>query len=157
MGWSTLGDLCIHAGKLLSCSSYRNSVGVWVADVAVCRLVSFRKIVHTHRHILCTISCYYYAHYLSSTLKKIIIFNFNFQLIEPYGASSVSGQKEPKEQKPGSAFKNSLGSKSTGSDLMTSNLQSLSPDYETKEIKNIYIDSKSSFSGLQRELVLIFL
>ncbi|TYK26379.1 katanin p80 WD40 repeat-containing subunit B1-like protein isoform X1 [Cucumis melo var. makuwa] len=96
MGWSTLGDLCIHAGKLLSCSSYRNSVGVWVADVA---------------------------------------------LIEPYGASSVSGQKEPKEQKPGSAFKNSLGSKSTGSDLMTSNLQSLSPDYETKEIKNIYIDT----------------
>ncbi|KAE8652704.1 katanin p80 WD40 repeat-containing subunit B1 homolog isoform X1 [Cucumis sativus] len=96
MGWSTLGDLCIHAGKLLSCSSYRNSVGVWVADVA---------------------------------------------LIEPYGASSVSGQKEPKEQNLGSAFKNSLASKSTGSDLVTSNLQSLSPDYETKEIKNIYIDT----------------
>ncbi|XP_038894612.1 katanin p80 WD40 repeat-containing subunit B1 homolog KTN80.1 isoform X2 [Benincasa hispida] len=94
MGWSTLGDLCIHEGKLLSCSSYRNSVGVWVADVA---------------------------------------------LIEPYGASSVSGQKEPKDSN--SAFKNSLASKSTGGGLMTSNLQSLSPDYETKEIKNIYIDT----------------
>ncbi|CAK9327410.1 unnamed protein product [Citrullus colocynthis] len=94
MGWSTLGDLCIHDGKLLSCSFYRNSVGVWVADVA---------------------------------------------LIEPYGASSVCGQKEPKDSN--SALKNSLASKSTGGGLMTSNLQSLSPDYETKEIKNIYIDT----------------
>ena len=67
-----------------------------------------------------------------------------FQNIEPYGASSVTGQKEPKEQKSNSAFKNSLASKSFGAGLMTSNLQSLSPDYETKEIKNIYIDSKSS-------------
>ncbi|XP_022994330.1 katanin p80 WD40 repeat-containing subunit B1 homolog [Cucurbita maxima] len=96
MGWSTLGDLCIHDGKLLSCSFYRSSVGVWVADISN---------------------------------------------IEPYGASSVSGQKEPKEQKSNSAFKNSLASKSFGAALMTSNLQSLSPDYETKEIKNIYIDT----------------
>ncbi|XP_022954653.1 katanin p80 WD40 repeat-containing subunit B1 homolog [Cucurbita moschata] len=96
MGWSTLGDLCIHDGKLLSCSFYRSSVGVWVADISN---------------------------------------------IEPYGASSVSGQKQPKEQKSNSAFKNSLASKSFGAGLMTSNLQSLSPDYETKEIKNIYIDT----------------
>ncbi|XP_023542576.1 katanin p80 WD40 repeat-containing subunit B1 homolog isoform X2 [Cucurbita pepo subsp. pepo] len=96
MGWSTLGDLCIHDGKLLSCSFYRSSVGVWVADISN---------------------------------------------IEPYGASSVTGQKEPKEQKSNSAFKNSLASKSFGAGLMTSNLQSLSPDYETKEIKNIYIDT----------------
>ncbi|KAK4858983.1 hypothetical protein QYF36_024854 [Acer negundo] len=34
MGWSTLGDLCTNDGKLLGCSSYRNSVGVWVADVS---------------------------------------------------------------------------------------------------------------------------
>ncbi|XP_023001697.1 katanin p80 WD40 repeat-containing subunit B1 homolog isoform X2 [Cucurbita maxima] len=96
MGWSTLGDICIHDGKLLSCSFYRNSVGVWVADVA---------------------------------------------LIEPYGANPISGQKEPNDQKSNSAFKNSLGSKSIGAGLMTSNLQSMSPDYETKEIKNIYVDT----------------
>ncbi|GAY34411.1 hypothetical protein CUMW_011290 [Citrus unshiu] len=34
MGWSTLGDLCINDGKLLGCSFYRNSVGIWVADVS---------------------------------------------------------------------------------------------------------------------------
>lgn len=39
---------------------------------------------------------------------------------------------------------------------MTSNLQSLSPDYETKEIKNIYIDSKFSSSILQRGLCQLF-
>ncbi|CAN0852826.1 Katanin p80 WD40 repeat-containing subunit B1 homolog KTN80.2 [Linum grandiflorum] len=35
MGWSTLGDLCIQEGKLLGCSYYRNSVGVWVADISL--------------------------------------------------------------------------------------------------------------------------
>uniref|UniRef100_A0A803LLA4 Katanin p80 WD40 repeat-containing subunit B1 homolog n=1 Tax=Chenopodium quinoa TaxID=63459 RepID=A0A803LLA4_CHEQI len=34
MGWSTLGDLCIHEGKVIGCSYYRNSVGVWVADLS---------------------------------------------------------------------------------------------------------------------------
>ncbi|KAJ4703409.1 Katanin p80 WD40 repeat-containing subunit B1-like [Melia azedarach] len=34
IGWSTLGDLCINDGKLLGCSLYQNSVGVWVADVS---------------------------------------------------------------------------------------------------------------------------
>lgn len=35
MGWTTLGDLCIHDGKLLGCSFHQNSVGVWVADISV--------------------------------------------------------------------------------------------------------------------------
>lgn len=35
MGWTTLGDTCIHDGKLLGCSYYRNSVGVWAADLSV--------------------------------------------------------------------------------------------------------------------------
>ncbi|CAM8904090.1 unnamed protein product [Rhodiola kirilowii] len=35
MGWSTLGDLCIHDDKLLGCSFYRNSVGVWAADISL--------------------------------------------------------------------------------------------------------------------------
>lgn len=75
----------------------------------------------------------------------------------PYGTSSVSGQKEPKEQQSNSVLKNSLASKIIGASLMTSNLQSLSADYEIKEIKNIYIDSKSSFSALQGGVVLIVL
>ncbi|KAK9092391.1 hypothetical protein Syun_027302 [Stephania yunnanensis] len=35
VGWSTLGDLTIHEGKLLGCSYYRNSVSVWVADIGL--------------------------------------------------------------------------------------------------------------------------
>ncbi|KAK9714737.1 hypothetical protein RND81_06G116000 [Saponaria officinalis] len=34
MGWSTLGDLCINQGKLIGCSYYRNSIGVWITDVS---------------------------------------------------------------------------------------------------------------------------
>ncbi|KAG2410116.1 Katanin p80 WD40 repeat-containing subunit B1-like protein [Vigna angularis] len=35
MGWTTLGDLCIHDEKLLGCSFYSNSVGVWVSDISL--------------------------------------------------------------------------------------------------------------------------
>ncbi|XP_058073225.1 katanin p80 WD40 repeat-containing subunit B1 homolog KTN80.4-like isoform X2 [Magnolia sinica] len=35
MGWSTLGDLRIHQGKLMGCSYHQNSVGVWVVDVSL--------------------------------------------------------------------------------------------------------------------------
>ncbi|KAL2343982.1 hypothetical protein Fmac_005267 [Flemingia macrophylla] len=35
MEWTTLGDLCIHDGKLLGCSFYSNSVGVWVSDISL--------------------------------------------------------------------------------------------------------------------------
>ncbi|XP_074269920.1 katanin p80 WD40 repeat-containing subunit B1 homolog KTN80.1-like isoform X2 [Silene latifolia] len=34
MGWSTFGDLCIKEGNLIGCSYYRNSIGVWVADLS---------------------------------------------------------------------------------------------------------------------------
>ncbi|XP_022724348.1 katanin p80 WD40 repeat-containing subunit B1 homolog isoform X4 [Durio zibethinus] len=94
MGWSTLGDLCINEGKLLGCSYYRNSVGVWVADVA---------------HV------------------------------EPYGRNDHMEKKFNLEgsyssEKAGSGMRSTLGSRS------------LSPDYETKEIKNIYIDSNESLN-----------
>ncbi|XP_073058633.1 katanin p80 WD40 repeat-containing subunit B1 homolog KTN80.1-like isoform X2 [Primulina eburnea] len=35
MGWSTVGDLCIHDGKLLGGAYYENSVAVWVADISL--------------------------------------------------------------------------------------------------------------------------
>ncbi|XP_061363012.1 katanin p80 WD40 repeat-containing subunit B1 homolog KTN80.1-like isoform X2 [Gastrolobium bilobum] len=93
MGWTTLGDLCIHDGKLLGCSYYRSSVGVWVADIS---------------------------------------------LIEPYGAGLDPEKNEGTEQKlslKGSKLENvevDVGP--------TSGFRSMSPD-ESKEIKNIYIDS----------------
>ncbi|XVE51275.1 hypothetical protein DITRI_Ditri02bG0026800 [Diplodiscus trichospermus] len=92
MGWSTLGDICINGGKLLGCSYYRNSVGVWVADVA---------------HI------------------------------EPYGQNNHAEKKfnlegSDSSEKAGSGLRSTLGSRP------------LSPDYETKEIKNIYVDTAGS-------------
>ncbi|PON70996.1 Guanine nucleotide-binding protein, beta subunit [Parasponia andersonii] len=91
MGWSTLGDLCIHEGKLLGCSYYQNSVGVWVADVS---------------------------------------------LIEPYGDAS---QNDSTEQKLNFDFQGS--SERVGTIVRTSSLRCRFPDYESKEIKNIYVDS----------------
>ncbi|EOY28358.1 Transducin/WD40 repeat-like superfamily protein isoform 4 [Theobroma cacao] len=92
MGWSTLGDLCINEGKLLGCSFYRNSVGVWVADVA---------------HI------------------------------EPYGRNDLTEKKFNLEgsyslEKAGCGMRSTLGSRP------------MSPDYDTKEIKNIYVDTAGS-------------
>ncbi|KAJ6728642.1 KATANIN P80 WD40 REPEAT-CONTAINING SUBUNIT B1-like protein [Salix koriyanagi] len=95
MGWSTLGDLCIHDGKLLGCSFYRNSVGIWVGDV----------------------SC-----------------------IEPYGDGFVPEESECTDQKFNILGRDS--SDKAGSDVKsTLGFRSPSPDYETKEIKNIYVDS----------------
>ncbi|GMI72289.1 DWD hypersensitive to ABA 3, Katanin p80 subunit 2 [Hibiscus trionum] len=92
IGWSTLGDLCINEGKLLGCSYYRNSVGVWGADLAN---------------------------------------------IEPYGRNDRSEKKFNLEgsyslEKAGSGKRSTLGSRP------------LSPDYETNEIKNIYVDTSGS-------------
>ncbi|TYH53284.1 hypothetical protein ES332_D09G089200v1 [Gossypium tomentosum] len=89
MGWSTLGDLCINKGKLLGCSYYRNSVGVWIADIA---------------HIV------------------------------PYG------QKDHME-KAGNFMRSTLGSRP------------LSPDYETKEIKNIYVDTAGGYPVVMQKYV----
>ncbi|XP_027339029.1 katanin p80 WD40 repeat-containing subunit B1 homolog isoform X2 [Abrus precatorius] len=93
MGWTTLGDLCIHDGKLLGCSFYRNSVGVWVADIS---------------------------------------------LIEPYGDGLDPKKKEGTEQKL--SLKGSKLEKVEVNVGPTSGFRSVSPD-ESKEIKNIYIDS----------------
>ncbi|MFS8026470.1 putative transcription factor WD40-like family [Helianthus anomalus] len=34
LGWSNLGDICINDGKLLGCSYFQNSVGIWATDVS---------------------------------------------------------------------------------------------------------------------------
>ncbi|CAE5962788.1 unnamed protein product [Arabidopsis arenosa] len=92
MGWSTLGDLCISEGKLLGCSYYQNSVGIWVSDISQ---------------------------------------------IEPYGIGSAD-KKECVEKILGALDDQS-------SDRIRSTpRRSSSPDYETKEIKNIYIDCGNS-------------
>ncbi|KAL1196228.1 Katanin p80 WD40 repeat-containing subunit B1-like protein [Cardamine amara subsp. amara] len=88
MGWSTLGDLCISEGKLLGCSYYQNSVGIWVSDISQ---------------------------------------------IEPYGVGSAD-KKECVEK-----ILSALDDQSSDR-IRDSPRRSSSPDYETKEIKNIYID-----------------
>ncbi|XP_027917859.1 katanin p80 WD40 repeat-containing subunit B1 homolog [Vigna unguiculata] len=83
MGWTTLGDLCIHDEKLLGCSFYSNSVGIWVSDIS---------------------------------------------LIKPYGDGLETENKKSTEQK-----------------LSLQGRQMEKVEYgvnnESKEIKNIYIDS----------------
>ncbi|KAL7211897.1 hypothetical protein ACSBR2_014703 [Camellia fascicularis] len=88
MGWSTLGDICIHDGKLLGCSYYRNSIAIWASDIS---------------------------------------------LIKPYGAGMVPEQKHDLQESP----LDKVGSHST----TASSVCCPSPDYEIKEIKNIYVDT----------------
>ncbi|KAJ4887338.1 Transducin/WD40 repeat-like superfamily protein [Raphanus sativus] len=92
MGWSTLGDLCISEGKLMGCSYYQNSVGIWVSDISQ---------------------------------------------IEPYGIGSAD-KKECVEKVLGVLDDQSSERVKSGS------RRSSSPDYEIKEIKNIYIDCGNS-------------
>ncbi|KAF8114181.1 hypothetical protein N665_0040s0036 [Sinapis alba] len=92
MGWSTLGDLCISEGKLMGCSYYQNSVGIWVSDISQ---------------------------------------------IEPYRIGSVD-KKECVEKVL------SVLNDQSSERVRTGHRGSSSPDYETKEIKNIYIDCGNS-------------
>ncbi|RVW46354.1 Katanin p80 WD40 repeat-containing subunit B1-like [Vitis vinifera] len=112
MGWSILGDICIHEGKLLGCSYYRNSVGVWVADISQ---------------------------------------------IEPYGSGLLSKKNGCVERK--FDLQESHSVEKVGSSVRsTSGFRSMSPDYDTKEIKNIYVDCKLSlgFFSLSLSLSLTF-
>lgn len=104
MGWSTLGDLCIHDGKLLGCSYYQNSVGVWVADVS---------------------------------------------LIEPYGDTLIADQNGHPEQK--NDLQGSLLERVGSHRRSTSNLRSIYPDYDSKEIKNIYVDCGTPLNSRKSE------
>uniref|UniRef100_A0A1J3EWP6 Katanin p80 WD40 repeat-containing subunit B1 homolog n=3 Tax=Noccaea caerulescens TaxID=107243 RepID=A0A1J3EWP6_NOCCA len=92
MGWSTLGDLCISEGKLMGCSYYQNSVGIWVSDISQ---------------------------------------------IEPYGIASVD--KKECVEKILSVLDDQSSERTRSGPRRSS-----SPDYETKEIKNIYIDCGNS-------------
>ncbi|KAK1284171.1 hypothetical protein QJS10_CPB21g00709 [Acorus calamus] len=35
MGWSHLGDLCIHEGQLFGCSYHQSRVAIWIADISL--------------------------------------------------------------------------------------------------------------------------
>ncbi|XP_031127860.1 katanin p80 WD40 repeat-containing subunit B1 homolog isoform X1 [Ipomoea triloba] len=93
MGWSTLGDLCIHDGKLLGGTYYQNSVGVWVADIS---------------------------------------------LIEPYGMNAERNSNLEQKREHKESTVEMLGSNRNSN----SSLRCSSPDFDSKEIKNIYVDSE---------------
>lgn len=65
---------------------------------------------------------------------------FLCQLIEPYGTVSAPVQKDHTELKYN--LKHQGTSEKGASGMRTSSLRSVSPDYDTKEIKNIYVDCK---------------
>lgn len=127
MGWSTLGDICINDGKLFGCSSYQNSVGIWVADVSVFTLFS-----------LC-----HYVLIVSVSLCVNLPSSLWYQHIEPYGAA-VPEQKDCTEKICNPLEKRT--SEKLGSGLRSSSgLRCESPDYDVKEIKTIYVDCKFFF------------
>ena len=115
MGWSTLGDMCINENKFVGCSYYRNSVGIWVSDISVLiTLVHkfFGKMVLEHFETVCA---------------------YLLQKLEPYGAGS--------EDENECMVKRFSALDEQASERMKSGSRgSSSPDYETKEIKNIYVD-----------------
>ncbi|XP_047328492.1 katanin p80 WD40 repeat-containing subunit B1 homolog KTN80.4-like isoform X2 [Impatiens glandulifera] len=100
IGWSKLSDLSIHDGKLLGCSFFQNSVGVWASDIS---------------------------------------------LIEPYTVGVMSEENNCSEQKHDvqqSSKENAGNERRVGSTL-----RSTSPDYESKEIKTIYVDCEKPISS----------
>nr|XP_027111721.1 katanin p80 WD40 repeat-containing subunit B1 homolog isoform X3 [Coffea arabica] len=96
MGWSTLGDMCVHDGKLLGGAYFQNSVGVWVADIS---------------------------------------------LIEPYGGGAIPELNGPPEQKY--EVQENPSEKSVSHRRSNSNFRSMSPDIDSKDIKNIYVDTEA--------------
>ncbi|KAK7319632.1 hypothetical protein RJT34_04355 [Clitoria ternatea] len=101
MGWTKLGDLCIRDGKLLGCSFYSNSVGVWVSDIS---------------------------------------------LIEPYCGGLETKTRESMEQKLSLLVQGRQTDRVETDVGLTSGFCSMPPDNESKEIKNIYIDSSGGNS-----------
>lgn len=90
MGWSTLGDMCVHDGKLLGGAYFQNSVGVWVVDIS---------------------------------------------LIEPYGVGAIPEQKYEVQENP--------SENSVSHWRSNSSFRSMSPDIDSKDIKNIYVDTEA--------------
>ncbi|KAA8519844.1 hypothetical protein F0562_014066 [Nyssa sinensis] len=145
MGWSTLGDLCIHDGKLLGCSYYQNSVGVWVADISV---VAFILFFFLHAIII----EYCFSLHLPSHFLPLKIFHMPYfcQLIEPYKAGFVPEQNSHSEHKYD--LQESHLVKVGSHRRSTSNLRCMSPDYETKEIKNIYVDTAGASPAVSKKV-----
>lgn len=67
----------------------------------------------------------------------------HYQLIEPYGAGSTPVQSDCTELKYNVKLQGSL--EKVGSGIRASSLRCVSPEYDAKEIKNIYMDCKFYF------------
>lgn len=120
MGWSTLGDLCIHDGKLLGGAYYENSVAVWIADVSV-----FASLVCLKSHV---------SFHNNNEMP------FLHQLMEPYGTRSAPEQhshSELKHESQGNPLEKEESHVKPNPSLM-----STPPDSESKDIKTIYVDRK---------------
>lgn len=83
---------------------------------------------------------------LSLSLKTVscnsTITLFLSQLIKPYAAGSTPVQNDGTAQKPYVKLQETAGKVESG--IRSPGLRCMSPDYDTKDIKNIYIDCKLS-------------
>lgn len=72
---------------------------------------------------------------------------FLSQLTKPYAADSTPGHDDCADEKPSVKLPEIAGKVQSG--IRSPGLRCMSPDYDTKEIKNIYVDCKlSSFPVL---------
>lgn len=143
IGWSTLDDLSIHDGKLLACSHYQNCVDVWVADISVHRLSPYH---HLSMPLICwgMMSVMFICNiFVFNFLWLGFIFSYLCQLIEPHRVGGPPQTNVNMEEKFSPRENQSL--KKLGSNVNSSAEMHTSPcEYEATEIRNIYVDSKSS-------------
>lgn len=96
-----------------------------------------------------------YSVSLQTNLFSNIEIWFLFQQIEPYGSGLVSKKNSCVERK--FHLQESHSVEKEGSSIRsTSGFRSMSPDYDTKEIKNIYVDCKLFVFGCLFSLSLNF-
>lgn len=141
MGWSTLSDLCIHDGKLVGGAYYQNYVGVWVADISV---ITWSLKLKSNLYMVSVLAYTWPLCFNISFLHWFYtLFYFcalTCQLIEPYGAGLTPERQSNLEQKQEhvECRLERVGSNRSSN----SSLRCTSPDIDSKEIKNIYVDSK---------------
>nr|XP_028964472.1 galactokinase-like isoform X2 [Malus domestica] len=87
-------------------------------------------------------------------LKNHIGALFHLWLTKPYAADSTPGQDDCADEKPSVKIPEIAGKVESG--IRSPGLQCMSPDYDTKEIKNIYVDWIKQVFHLSGVIVTIF-
>ncbi|KAL3851305.1 hypothetical protein ACJIZ3_013187 [Penstemon smallii] len=135
MGWSTVGDICVHDGKLLGGAYYENSVALWVADVSLIEPYGSRSAPEQYSHL--EQKCDSQENLLEKEESRV---KSNLQSTTPVSDSkeikTIYSSRLVSERK--CASDGSLLEKEESNVKSKSNLRSTTPDSDSKEQKTIY-------------------